>query len=423
MRLFLSLAVSLLALSSAAQAGTVKPIRSADAIDSIGVNTHLNYLDTSYANVQQVVAALKYIGVNQVRDASPSPWNPGAGPLSYYTYAMQQGIHFDFIAHCCVAGFGTDVGQSLDLLKQVPGGITAIEGFNEVDLAPITWMGQTGPAAAIAAQKDLYASFKGNPGLKALSVFDVTGADNPLPASIAARADYANAHLYPQNGNQPNFWFAQMAGFAAARNEPLVVTEFGYASNPESGWLVIGVGEAAQAKAVANGVMSGIEQHIKRTYVYELLDQKPDPQNKDREWHFGLFTTAYQPKPAAVMLSRMTAMMADGGAQSRTFTPHPLTFNFPTLPANTHFVLMEKSTGTSRYLWLWNEAPIWDRATGKPINSPPVSVSINLPATTTAYSYSDPGIQAAPITLYKAGTTKLTVSVPDHPVMIELRGF
>jgi hypothetical protein len=421
MRLFLAITASVFALSaSAAQAETLTPIRSAEAQDSIGVNTHLNYMDTSYANVQQVVASLKYIGVTQVRDASPSPWIQGAGPLSYYTYAMQNGIKFDFIAHCCQAGFGTDVGQSIDLLKKAPGGIVAIEGFNEVNNWPISWMGQTGPQAAIAAQQNLYASIKGNPALKGLAIYDLTGLD--IPNSLTGRADFANGHLYAQNGDQPNGLFKGIADFTNARKEPLVITEFGYASNPESGWLVIGVGEVAQAKGIANGIMSGFEKGVKRTYIYELLDQKPDPQNKYREWHFGLFTTAYKPKPSAVMLSYLTYWMNDPAANARTFALHPLNLTITGLPATGHKVLMEKSS-TERFLWLWNETPIWDRATGKPLTSAPAKVTITLPKTVSVISYYDSGVQATPTVNYPAGTTTVTINVPDHPVLLKLRGL
>ncbi len=422
MRLFLSLAASILALTAAsARAETLTPVRAADALDGIGVNTHLNYLDTAYANVQQVVAALKYIGVSQVRDASPSPWNPGAGPLSYYTYAMQQGIHFDFIAHCCQAGFGTDIGQSVDLLRQVPGGITALEGFNEVDMNPVTWMGQTGPQAAIAAQKDLYASVKGNATLKSLAVYDVTGVEHDLPVSLTGRADHANAHLYPQNGNQPNGWFKEMAGYAAAKKEPLVITEFGYASMPESGWLVIGVDPATQAKAVVNGVLSGLEQGVKRTYVYELLDQKPDPQNKSREWHFGLFTTDYKPKPAADMLSHVTTWLTDTSANRKTFALRPLNVTITGMPASGHKLFVERGDGTG-YLVLWNEAPIWDRATGKPVASPTVKVTITVPSPMAICHFYDAAVKARPLGTYRGGTRAVTVDLPDHPIMIDMTG-
>jgi hypothetical protein len=420
MRLFLSLTASMFALSALpAAAETVTPIRVADAVDTIGVNTHLNYLDTSYANVQQVVAAMKYIGVYHSRDASPSPWNPGSGPLNYYVYAMQNGIKFDFIAHCCQAGFGTDVGQTVDLLKQVPGGVVALEGFNEVDMNPVTWMGQTGPAAAVAAQKNLYASVKGNATLKSLAVYDVTGVEHDLPTSLSGRADFANAHLYPQNGNQPNFWFKEMAGFANSKKEPLVVTEFGYASYPEAGWQMIGVDEVGQAKGILNGVFSGIEQGVKRTYLYELLDQKTDPQNKQREWHFGLFTVNYQPKASARALAGATALMADTSTRARTFAVHPLTFTVSGLPATGHKVVMERSLG-AQYIWLWNEAAIWDRATGKPVSSPPVKVTVALTGAVAQALYDPMYSSSKAVQTFAANAGTVTIDVPDHPVVIKV---
>jgi len=37
-------------------------------VDSVGINVHLNYLDTPYANFPQVLQALQLLGVRHVRD-------------------------------------------------------------------------------------------------------------------------------------------------------------------------------------------------------------------------------------------------------------------------------------------------------------------------------------------------------------------
>src|SRR3954462_4102770 len=54
-----------MALTTAARVG--------DFLSSLGVNTHLNYTDGAYANSANVVADLNYLGVHDIRDATPNP--------------------------------------------------------------------------------------------------------------------------------------------------------------------------------------------------------------------------------------------------------------------------------------------------------------------------------------------------------------
>jgi hypothetical protein len=115
-------------------------------LDTIGVNTHLEYTDGAYDDspsaVQQVLADLQYLGIDQVRDGVPEL--NGSTSTEDYEAALQTltaaGIKFDFVS---------DPSQSLtttiSALNAVeamhPGDIIAVEGPNEINNYPITYDG------------------------------------------------------------------------------------------------------------------------------------------------------------------------------------------------------------------------------------------------------------------------------------------
>jgi hypothetical protein len=407
-----------LCLALPASAETLTPMRMQDFRDGIGVNTHLNYKDTSYVRVEYMVAALQYVGIDQVRDQSPTPWVGGSAPIHEYKWAMQQGINYNFIALGGAFTLQKTTDQLEALAEAVPGRIAAIEGFNEVDHAPVTYMGATGADAAVAAQKALFAGIRANARLKSIPIYDVTGV--AYPTSLTGRADYMNVHIYPQNGNASTVWFQRLTDNAESLKMPLVVTEFGYASMPQSGWLVIGVNDKVQAKATMNGLFNGFADGVTRTYLYELFDQKADASNKNREMHFGMFTNTREKKPLAIAMHNMTTILTDTGATRKTFKTTAMSINLNTLPAQVRRLLIQKSDGT-RILALWQDVTMWDRATGKAITTQPVTVKIPIPTGLKATGYYNMTAGTASVQSFAATAKTVSIKVPDYPVFLELK--
>jgi hypothetical protein len=403
--------------AATAQAGM--PTMSAAALlDSLAVNTHINYTDTAYADVRKVADDLAWLGVHHIREGTPTD----TAPVSSYVYLAKRGIRFNLVIRA-------DVAQSLrqlDVLNAAaPGSVAAVEGFNEIDNFPVTYEGLKGDAAGLAAQKAIYAHVHGEPTLAGVPVYDLTGFDIERIATRAEAADLANAHFYPQNGQQPAWnangggaWLAWSIDGRRKFGLPLVVTEFGYTSMPQSGWLVIGVNEATQAKGVLNGLMDTASAGVTRTYVYELLDEKPDPQNLDGQQHFGLFRNDHSPKPVANAIRNITAILRTPGESStgsaQSGTP---AWTLTGLPPSGRSLLLQQSDGRL-VLVLWNETPIWDRATGKPLQSPPVKIQIDFGKTVGRVDVYDPLVSATPLAS-RPDVRGFAVDVPDHPVLIE----
>ncbi|CAL4869113.1 hypothetical protein MMA231_03404 [Asticcacaulis sp. MM231] len=406
-----------LALCWSATAETYAPLRAQTVRDSIGVNTHINYTDGAYRRIADVITALDYLGVKHVRDSAPRLVEGGDLPLKNYIWMSKAGIRFNLV-------MGGQIKQSYEpkrsllglqaLEKAQPGAIETIEEFNEVNNWPLTYQGKTGITASIAAHKATVALLRADPLLRKKPIFDMTGDDEV--ASLKERGDFHNAHIYAQNGHQPLVWMDQTG--EANRGKPWVITEFGYASNPESGWLVIGVGEAGQARGVLNGIMDAQRHKASRIYLYELLDQKPDPEGKEKEMHFGLFRLDNKPKPAATALRNLLRIIEDRDPAAKTFKPTPLNLTLAGQPDTVQSVTLQKATGKSQIV-LWNEVTFWDRATGKPIDNPSVPVRVTLPAGTHATALYDPMKQAQPIRTFNDKGV-VTVLVPDYPVILEV---
>ena len=407
-----------LCLASTVSAETLTPLRMQDFRDGIGVNTHLNYKDTSYVRVEHMVAALQYVGIDQVRDQSPTPWVGGSAPIHEYKWAMQQGINYNFIALGGAFTLQKTTDQLEALATAVPGRIAAIEGFNEVDHAPVTYQGATGADAAVAAQKALFAGIRANPKLKDIPVYDLTGV--AYPTSLSDRADYINTHIYPQNGNASTVWFKQTGNTAKSLKMPSVITEFGYASMAQSGWLVIGVSPKVQTKATLNGLFNGFADGANRIYLYELFDQKADINNKNREMHFGMFTYTKEKKPLAIAMHNMTTILTDTGATRKTFKPTAMTINLDALPKQIRRLVIQKSDGT-RMLALWQDVTMWDRATGTAITTAPITVKIPVPTGLKATGLYNLTAGTEYVQTFAASAKTVSIKVPDYPVFLELK--
>lgn len=409
-----------LACVTPARAGNAVQAMPVDAfLDTLAVNTHVNYTDGAYANVRNVGDDLAWLGIRYVRDASPGS---GAAPLSSYVYLAQRGVKFNFLMH-------ENITQSIEevtrLNTAVPGSVAAVEGFNEINNWPVSYHGLTGIAAGLAAQREVYTRIHDTQGFAGVPVYDLTGFEPKQVESRVNSADYANQHVYPQNGEQPTYeangdtWMGNAINGLKKYQLPLVITEFGYFSSPQAGWYMLGVDEPTQAKGVLNGYMDAAAAGVKRTYVYELLDEKPDPQNKNDGMHYGLFRNDNSPKLVAYAIRNLTTILNTSTVQrTRVAATGALTYTLSGMPVSANSLLLRKKDGRF-VLVLWNETRIWDRAKGTPLSSPPAEVEVDFGTTASRVDLYDPNVSEAPIASHR-DVRKISVAVPDHPLLLEV---
>ena len=105
-------------------------------LDTLGVNVHMAYSWTSYADAANVITALRYAGIRFVRDVF-IPWEVAAPQFEALAAA---GFNYDMVIpvidkQADVADFVTRVVQ---FNQKYPGSIVAVEGPNEVNIWPVT---------------------------------------------------------------------------------------------------------------------------------------------------------------------------------------------------------------------------------------------------------------------------------------------
>jgi hypothetical protein len=406
-------------------------LRTSDMIELIGVNTHMAYNDGAYANLDNVVRDMKFLGIHHIRDELPGiDSQPALQSRNALATLTRENVRLDVLFH---SGWTpTSVAWLRILETQVLGAVASVEGYNEINNFPPKFEGQTGAAAAKAGQKALYALIKSDPVLKNVPVIDMTGFEmirNPFFSygeTLSGYADVMNVHVYPQNGGQPSSWINSERPRNYRRLEaelPKVITEFGYSSKPDSKRGFIGIDDRGQAKGVLNGLFDAARSGYEKVYLYELLDEKPDPDMKEREFHFGLFTFASEPKPAAMAIRNLTTILgrsSHGSDRSANVPPDSGSISVdlgqPDQGTPVLSLILAKEDG-SKLIALWRETPIWDTTSGRPLEAPPIQAVVGFAKACADIRSYDPLRSSDPISIGKG--TSAALSVADHVQLVE----
>jgi hypothetical protein len=416
----------------------VKSISTSQLVQMIGVNVHMRYTDGAYANSTNVLQALRFLGVNHVRDLMP-----GTGaPADMQARDALRRMVFEGIKLNLIFSGGWRPAEAVDLVrnleKAVPGSVASVEGYNEINNFPVTFEDQSGPAAAAAGQKALYQSIKGSRDVRHIPVIDMTGfemfKDQKLTygSSLEGYADVMNAHAYAQNGQQPSIWInpEKIEAYKSLQQVlPKVITEFGYATIPQSGWSVIGVDERTQAKGLLNGLFDAARSGYDKLYIYELLDQKPDPASQQLEFHFGLFTFENRPKVAAQAIRNLVQVL--GERESGSAAEPNRTKPNSKLPSNGYYHLdvqkpedrdqfltlgLMKSNGT-QVAAVWRETMFWDRATGQPLEADGITATLTFDKPCDSIKVYDVLRSSEPTAVSTGGV--VSVVIGDHVQLVE----
>ena len=281
--------------------------------DFIGVNTHLQYSRSPYADIGRDERALQYVGIRHLRD---SAFRAGEGAFDHYLALARAGRRFDLFVN---ADMGEQLARVVRLLQASPGAVDLLEGPNEVNNDPVVWRGVRGDAGARAYQAALYRSIRSHAALAAIPVADFTD----WPPS-AGKADLANVHSYPRRGDPPGrqlAWDWALVHAADADKRSFVVTELGFPTR-SGGLEGRAVDESTQASRLLESLAEGIRLGASRLYIYELFDERS--QSQDPEMNYGLFFANGRPKPAAVVLARLQTLLAEADAGSQALSQDPL---------------------------------------------------------------------------------------------------
>jgi hypothetical protein len=367
-------------------------------------------MDSSYNDVQEVLTALQYLGITLVRDWNVDSTLPNQ---THYDVLANAGIRFDMLV------LRQDPAVAINELSAFalkhPGAVNSIEGPNEVDLWPITYRGQTGNAAAIQYQTDLYDSVKANTTLGSIPVYNLTSYPD-----LAAPADYGNVHSYAWNGDQPlgQLQTDLARQQAAMPAHPMVITESGYYTLPLDKAARGGVDGLTQATLTLNLLFEATKLGFKEIYLYELLDSYADPNGTNSERHFGLFDVNHSPKPAATAIHNLFEILRDPSSVADTFTTGTLNYSLQSLPWTAQSLLFQEGNGTFD-IALWNRVDVWDEIGKKPISVANQTFTVDLGAAYHSVRVYDPVQSAMPIKIL-TDVSSFQVGMADRPLVIEV---
>lgn len=427
LRALLVAATALLAAAPAAPA-IAAPAPPADTFaDSVGVNTHLMYSRTPYWDLERTRSALRYLGVRHLRDGVRSYGSPDRA-----WYMDEQAKRFGSLArggtllHLILppptGAFGSTT-EALEVIAGLPG-VTSVEPANEWDLGgpPETW-----PEEIRAQTREARAAMRADATLRrtplAAPAFGRPG--SPLTAGdLTAHVDLGNSHPYmggtrPEIPEFPGQWSLQrhidtMRAVSGAK--PFLITETGYHTAMSQTDRQRPVGAEPGAAYVLRTLLEQYRLGAARTYLYELVDQYPDPDGTDQEANFGLFRNDWSPKPAATAVRNLMAVLGD-----RRRAPRGQALDVAVTGGDAALRTMAFArAGGGFALVLWRPEPLWDHAAKQPVAVPDVPMRVTFGKPFAGARVFRPARGATPVQATGA-TTAMDVAVGADPVVIDLR--
>ena len=403
--------ISLCGLLSGSEAAPEKA-RSADAfVDTIGVNIHLGYSDTVYNKYDEILKPrLLELGVRHIRDGIRLNRKDLIKKLNDLA---ENGIHSNLLL---------SPNEAVEVCKAVEKSVETVEGENEPDgkkhAGPKDWI-----PLARAQNTALYAAMKADSATKNIPVL-VSGMANTRSSpgnlgDMQATIDIGNMHCYP-GGLNPLSGGWGMTLLKAVEEErkvcgtkPIIATETGYHNDlHEKGHP--GVPEEIAAKYLPRLMLHYFNLGFQRTFSYEFLDLKPDPEMTDIEKHFGMLHNDGTPKPVFTAMKNLIAALKDAGP---AFDLASLNYALENAPKTLEKVLLQKRDGRF-YLILWLEEKSYDTAKKEPIVVAAHDLSISIATHLSKASLLD--VKTGGAVKAIADAQKFSVPVGDEIVVLEL---
>ena len=378
--------------------------RTDDFVDSVGVTVHLNYLDTAYGRQPEVLDRLRELGVRHVREGFP-----------YRAPSLSRGLRA--LARMGVRGtLVTDVNIPVEAgvaggLRDMGRHVEAFEGPNEIDASGIPgW-----PGRLRAYLTRLRGAIRGR-GSR-VPVVGPAFVDLRHYAALPRRSyDLMALHPYP-DGLPAEERLAERVTEArsVAPGKPIAITETGYQNALAAPPGVMPVSERAAAVYLPRLLLWSFRAGVERTFIYELLDEKPEPALRDPEQHFGLLRQDLTPKPAYLAVRNLLrAVRRSPGAADGT-APAPVVHS----PEPVERLDLTRPDG-SRLVALWRAVSVWDRDRRRELPSAPAAVRVRWPRAVRDLAVHRPSLGDRP-SIRRASAGGLRLELAGDVVLLSYR--
>jgi hypothetical protein len=380
-------------------------LSAAALVDSIGVTVHFNYLDTAYARQLEVLERLRQLGIHHLRDGQPLAGQPLAAVLPE---AARAGLQTTLITDVTRAP-APDVEQSVRVLGRR---IDAFEGPNELDnMSDPAWVTKLSDyMRALAGAVRRHA-----PGVPLIGPSLVNPSSRlELPGDLPG---LFNAHPYP-NGEPPEAVLGQAVRETrpAQLREGVYFTETGYHNASAATTGQPPVSEEAAAVYLPRALVTAFGAGVRRTFVYELLDEKPDPAFSDPEQLFGLLRNDLSPKPAFTAIKTLVAALRrspGAGAGDLTWT-----LDVDGDDDVQHITLVRRDG--SRVIALWRPVSVWDVEDRQAVDPGSVSVDLLLGRPVHDVAVWRPSLSTTPV-LRRGQARRLRLDLAGDLVLVSFR--
>ena len=298
-----------------------------------------------------------------------------------------------------------------------------MEGPNESDLEhfKFSYKGQKFPEGTRTYQKEMFTELEVDPETKSLPIIlpSMGWGENAQKLGYVPWGDIGNMHSYPNLGNPPtediDSYFIPHVRTITGKTKPLWSTETGYHNYIKDD---LGISERAGARYIPRLWLEQFNRGVKRVYLYEFINQRPDKEG-DGQNHYGLLRSDGSPKPSFTTLKNLISLPKDTGS---SFPLKSLDYKLSGNTTDVHQTLLQKRDG-NLYLILWQEVRSWDNKKKKDvaIADRKVTLNMNTPISQVVAYQPIRSINPSWRSTGKAGRVKqLSISVPDHPLVLKL---
>ncbi len=388
-----------------------------DFVSSIGVNTHLNYFDRIYGNFPVVERELRSIGIRHIRDGIHLQ-NDDYNRALYVRWIElgKLGIRFDAVLDPR-SKFGPVTPEMLERVDDLTGHtIESFEGPNEMDISGIPdW-----DSVDRSYQKTIFTAARSMPDSDHIVIIGPSLANASSGTRIGLtfeNLDEGNLHPYPA-GKIPSIVFPEQTDKAKSifGNKEIVFTESGYHNALNDHTDQPAISEQAAAKYIPRLFLEDFARGIPRTYLYEFMDEAPDPGLKDHQMHWGLIRADGTEKPAFAAIKRLIEELNDASEPRRPLT---LQWWLSQAPPSIHHLLLQKSDGEFD-LVLWQEIPSYDLRRQSEIANSSLASVLTIGQQARSITLYEPSLQAASLKTY-ANTSTAALQIPDNPLVVAIR--
>lgn len=348
--------------------------RAYDFCDSVGVNTHFSYTDTAYyQQPATLIAAIQQLHIRHVRDGLAAGW---VAPNLYSIFEQldQAGIGANLVMPN--PGASAPSVQVIEALLPNYPSADAIEDPNEYDQS-----GDPAWAADLRGYLPVIWQAGQDTGLPVFGP-SLTQTDSyPTLGNVSADISDGNLHVYwggrnPETSGwggpdaQNNYYGSLPYDFDQLEidspGKPVVMTETGYVVNNAPSQNVIP--ESVEAIYEPRLLLHAWNMGIRRTYIYELMDDPSSPPG------LGLLRPDLTARPAYTALANLMSLLSDseGG-----FSPQTLTYWLDGVSDPIETTVLEKQDG-SFWLALWEPASIFDVNAVVPVTVAPRTIKLSV---------------------------------------------